>query len=793
MTTRLTLAPVFAILAMIGWLPGCRAVGRPSVAMVAKVGFDTTVGSSLGQGGGSLRLAGAIGEVLGVHFTVRAGDSTIVAPQLSAEAFRGPGGTIGGGSVEMFRLHAVRVDRWAGWHIRSIPAARRDPTPLDVLVPLDAPHGGIPNLMSPGVTYHFWADVRIPLGVRRGVYHSRIVLSSEGRLLDAIDIELTVWPMVLPHDLGIEAVGELDDQVLLAHHFRAGGRRNGETSEVEMRETLFNALRRLRRHRIAGVYPTLAPGVGISGSTRLALDWKFFDSVVGPVLSGEAFEDRSPGKRWPIPINASVPLEVGQPSSRRRLLSRYLVEAIQHFGVQGWESKAYILCRDPVSGESLSPWEVASLIGPLRKRVSIVATDPPQKLDEVMQAADADEGHDEVVDEWAPAAQFLDRESVRRERAVGRASWLRVDRPPYSGTLDVSAPTTYARVLAWQAASVGASQLYLGKIVAWPDAREDASPEKCLRVNPGNLLYPGTIFGLVEPVMSLRLKRLRRGLQDMGYLRLLREHGRSAIADRVLSSVVAAVGVETYDAHFADGSRIGWPRSEGAFDAARRVMVEEMLRVVSADGGDSDKRAFSRTAAWGRLKQMTRPPEIVAQGVRMHMTGSPAHPRVKISAHAVVDAGLDGRGGSVFRLEDWPETWQVDVPMETLRGSDNSREGQEVLIETVVPLEKVSIAGSFDLTGVAEFDGGRRATAAVPLRCVTALRCVRAPTIDGDLSDWPMGTTNVLKDFRSIAGAEGGDDLRVRTPRSPTVAFVMRDDSYLYFAINASTTTGTTS
>lgn len=50
--------------------------------------------------------------------------------------------------------------------------------------------------------------------------------------------------------------------------------------------------------------------------------------------------------------------------------------------------------------------------------------------------------------------------------------------------------------------------------------------------------------------------------------------------------------------------------------------------------------------------------------------------------------------------------------------------------------------------------------------------------IDGNLSDWPGGTTNVASNFRSIAGNS------TNKIASQTTSLVMRDEKYLYVAIN---------
>ncbi len=792
MRTRLRTA--LSLIALITSLlqVGCQNASPPSVRLAAEYGYHPPATPTRGQSTNperltsKINLAGAIGEVLGIHFTIRSSGKTISDPILRSFDFRSESGTIGASAIEISRLHAVSVDDWRGWHIRSIPVENRDTAPLDALVPLDAPRGGMPNVLSPGVTYHFWADVRIPKGVHDGVYESRIELKSSDNRIGDLDLELTVWPIVLPDTLGFETIAELDHAALTSHHLDSGSK----PSATESQTILLDAVRQMQRHRLAVVFPAFAPGIGIDGSAQLSLDWDEFDDVVDPILSGEAFQDRSPAKRWPLPIHPSLPLIIGESTSRQRLLSQYLTEVIKHFRDKNWKDQLYLLTQDPQSHRSIPPRDVALLIEPLQDQVHLVSTLPVQNLAPFGWTGYANEDFQDFVDEWAPPAQFLDRNIVATQQDAEKPTWFCADRPPFSGSIDVSASPTFVRVLPWQAASVHASQLYLGNVLDWPSSQQPNSPSQCIRKHPSNLLYPGTVFGMVQPVTSLRLKHLQRGLQDVAYLRLLREHGRSAIADRVLTSIVRYVGTGAYDAHYADGSPNGWPQERHAFDAARRVMAEEMLRVVTPNSNPTRDDDFARTAAWRRFNQITSQREITTQGVRMRMTGSPASPKVGITTHIEIPKSSNANDGGSVRLDGWPTSWSVGAALQTFRPSDRN-EIHRVRIETVLPLESVSLTGSFDLEAVAEFATGQPITNPVSVRCITALRISTPPTIDGDLSDWPVGTTNVASEFRSIAPKTNPKTSLSTAVSAATLAIVMRDDQYLFVAINATTPNGT--
>ena len=69
--------------------------------------------------------------------------------------------------------------------------------------------------------------------------------------------------------------------------------------------------------------------------------------------------------------------------------------------------------------------------------------------------------------------------------------------------------------------------------------------------------------------------------------------------------------------------------------------------------------------------------------------------------------------------------------------------------------------------------------------CVTALPALGSIQIDGDLSDWPVGRSNVCSNFTLICGSGPPTPVTVQaTPIHRTLSFVLRDDEYLYIAVN---------
>ncbi|MCH7840808.1 MAG: hypothetical protein IID38_11315 [Planctomycetes bacterium] len=177
-----------------------------------------------------------INETLSFRFAVRSMDGAVGQTEFRVTPFISPMAQIDSAVVHLFRMHPVAIQRFPGWHIRSIPPDRRNDHPMDVLVPVSAPRGGLETPLQPGTTYYFWADLSIPKGTFEGTYTGSIELWSGRRALGALEIELTVWPLVLPDDDLVPAVAELDHRTLLRHHLPRG--EDGVSADALLQSTI---------------------------------------------------------------------------------------------------------------------------------------------------------------------------------------------------------------------------------------------------------------------------------------------------------------------------------------------------------------------------------------------------------------------------------------------------------------------------------------------------------------------------------------------------------------------------
>jgi len=795
---------VFAVVAAGTATPGCRSGGiradvwvfDPSSAAPSPV--RETTPSKPGEAAPRVRLAGAINETLSFCFAIRPDGEAIQRPDVRVAPMTSAAGRIDPSAVTLYRMHAVKVREFPGWHIRSIPPRLRAFEPLDVLVPIRAPRGGLPATLTPGGTYSFWVDVAIPKGTPEGAYTTSVELLSAGTVVGAVDVQITVWPIVLPDESDVPVLAELDHRALFHHHvhydpsappLNADDWRD-HPRRSEMDALLLSTLRVLESHRLTPVLPDLSPTVKFNAAGGVAVDWDPYDAVVEPLLSGRAFFNRIALRLWPMPVEEMFS---PQPDTTRRapgstaMLDQYLAQCAKHFEGKGWLERCYALAprrersvADPA--EALRQFGQAVHAG--SRRIAVASRGFPQDMRSYGWVGFPYADVSDYVDIWMPPAQFYDVEAMAEERKNGRRTWVEADRPPFSGSTSIHAPSTYARVLPWQAEELGAQALSIGRVNAWPEASTGPAPEDCADFDPRVLLYPGRAFGLDEPVASVRLKHLRRGMQDAAYFRLLREHGLEHVAAALRESLAVYAGSEAYRTHFADGRPIGWADDAELFEAAREIMAGELIRASSAKAGGEPLQPFARTAAWRRFMLATRKVDLRVDGVRARPAGSLAARGVELETSLTIVNRQRAPVSGTVRWAELPQEWTGPAGDATIAAIAPGS-ARRVTLHARMPQ---AFAGEEGVSAIpVEFatEDGETVRREARVAWLTAAATDDPIRIDGDLSDWPPGSVNTAGDFRLIAGDPGGLDAETAArPRARTIGFVLRDRDYLYVAVN---------
>jgi hypothetical protein len=747
----------------------------------------------------AVALTAAIDEV--VHFAVGIRAANDVPPGVRVRMLPAEGldGHLPADSVTVYRVVSVAVPPLPGWYIRTVPPGDRERERLDVLIPWDAPIGGLASALLPGRTCRVWVEVHIPKGTAPGSYGGELQIISDDATLARVPYAVDVLPLVLPVS-DRPFIVEVDHRKLVAQHIRATAgpveieadnwSSFPESGRIDL--LIRDTMRELQRHRLCPVLPGLMPMPRMLADGELALDWTTYDRVVGPLMDGSAFDDRMPLPAWPMPIDRFI--ERAAPAGgvvtpgRVEALTATVGRALSAgYAERGWLSRAYAMAPSASAERPEEQFELARrFAGSLSRAdydVRVVSTLPPQDMKPLGWPDYPWTDLTSVVDIFAPPAQFYDSAAIRALPGAPSRGWFGVDRPPYSGSFSIHARPADVLVLPWQGRRLGAGAILGGLINDWP-ASPDPQPADCVAHSPQVLLYPGGCFGLDRPVPTVRLKLLRRAMQDVAYARLLEQRGLDYVAIPLAQALAIHAGTEAYRTHFADGRPHGWPASGEVFDSARTVMLEALRDQAAADpvGGAA---AMRRTTAWRRFVAATRRVSLDVEGVRIRGERRSAGGRADASGPAsgvsmelsvVVHNGDRAPISGVLSLADVPDGW--DAPEKALP-SIPVGEARRVVLEAWAPTLEVDASGALSLPLIWRAEDGESVETTARLASAMAVRRGQEIAIDGDLADWPVGRVNVLADFVPIAATTGpaGHPLRA------TMALVLRDEDYLYVGV----------
>ncbi|UCG15779.1 MAG: DUF4091 domain-containing protein [Phycisphaerales bacterium] len=740
-----------------------------------------------------LSLAGGINETLGIHLALFAGDGALPALDVIATDLQSGDDRVSASVLRFYRLHSVHVDRWPGWHIRLIEPQRRTPDIPDVVVPADAPSGGLPADLQTGEVLRLWIDVHIPKGTAPGSYDGQLVIRSRGEAVDTIAVTLTVWPFLLPDVTHPALLTELDHRSLFAHHLQYQDRPYAperfyadDPLRGELEALLASTMRLLQSHKLSPVLPHLRPIVKITGSHAVTVDWSDYDRVVLAYLNGSRFADRRPLPVWPIPFDETFPpapsyAAVDSPSYAATV-RRYLRQCAVHFDELESLDRTYVtipFANHPDADAFVAVRHFGHVIRNAHPRLRRLCRLFPQDMTAYgwQQFPFVDvSSHVEI---WCPPAQFLDPSAGPTWPAPRSEAWFRVDRPPFSGSIEITAPPVYTRVIPWQGRRLGSNIVVLGLANDRSRDDKDLASQQCIDRSPSLLVYPGAPFGLRAPVASLRLKRLRRGMQDLALLDLAQTHELSHVAEAIAESLAPFAAADAYAAHFADGRRGAWVEDPRLWRLACRVLTDELVRKIEgASAGHWDD--LTGTLRWRQFMTETRNVNVKVDGVRVRAAGRRPQDGAVIEAQLTITNHTRVPQDGTIGFGALPIGWSPEPPRIDLPRIAPGRAARVTLTARAATL-------TWGSQGVRylpiRLEVNRRTIdLAARLAYVHASQITDAITIDGDLSDWPPSPGNVAADFILVTGeTPDATQLPSARPGAATECRVARDSRHLYF------------
>ncbi len=776
-----------AVSALAGCAPDAPA---PAVAVVSEmrtVTADTQARHDLDLfAGQAVELFAAANETVSFQMIVDAGAEPLEGLELTWTGLAGPdGAALPAEAISAWRALPIDVIRYPAWYLRLM---QREPEPTahyDPLVPVDAPRLGQPWNLPAGQRLVLWVDVRVPRTARPGTYTGRIELVGTDRKPFSADIRLDVLDLVLPDAQPLPAMGGLDHRLLFAALLQRDGkpyvpsRLDADRPMIRRGLELLRELMVLARdHRLDLFDAAIAPRIRRNGQGEVELDWSDYDNIVTPYLRGSAFSDRIGVTGWPSPLHAGWPDPqayggMDSPAYRRTVAQIARQVAAHAESLDATERMFRWPVRNPAGPDAyalhahLAELQQAQGNGALPALAQLPPAAPGGATWTVPDA------YRTQTDIYALPGQWLQPDlgaSAASPTHPLRGAWLSPGAPPYVPTLGLLASGPDVRALPWIAAKYDCRGLFLPDVLNWSPAGSPYSPEGA----ETRLFYPGSPAGLQTVLPSVRLKRLRRGLQDAGYLWILRQRGRGAVADGIVNALIHYAGQAAIGDHYLDPRLDGWSQDQAAWRQARKLLAVEATAAVHPDRV-SPRDLQAQRMAWRQLSEATRTVRVEQVTARVEPVDEQ---RFRATVSLELYNELNRPAEISLTVTSANQAWQTP-PARTVTLAAGQRRTEKIELHTNVEQIRPGPKGFSPLTVRMEVAGKPTQEIAAGIPLLRADPPESPIRVDGVLTDWPLRAWNVAGDFR-LVGKRGRTGDGLADPQ--TFAFVQADRENLYLA-----------
>jgi hypothetical protein len=397
------------------------------------------------------------------------------------------------------------------------------------------------NAAGSGQPSLLWIDLHIPAETPAGDYTTTCDVLENGiaQPVSSITVNLKVHDFVLPDERHLMMVARLDWSDLMRlfpDRFEAVTPRLMNRTDDRYHDavrTLDALVLLAQQNRTQLCIPRLQPIVKWYSGQRPKVSWDDYDSLVTPWLRGNAFSDKVPFGYWPLP--AIDHLQNYDPASQLD----YWKAAASHFDELDWiNHAAVVLDPDRTRGrantlESVKLSADAAAILQLNPRLRVTV---PLEDDQVAFATDA--APNLITPQAAPrlltanpGLVFASPERNWPDGVPRPNRWLRTDLTGLIPYVGAGGDERDVRLWAWLATiplpppemnvQYGAVQF-----VQWANALPQTDTPRD-PADPNDLIwfYPGSWFGVDQPLPTMQLKWLRRAQQDYEYIYLARQRG----------------------------------------------------------------------------------------------------------------------------------------------------------------------------------------------------------------------------------------------------------------------------
>ncbi|MBN1342754.1 MAG: DUF4091 domain-containing protein [Phycisphaerae bacterium] len=466
-------------------------------------------------GATAIQIAAARSEYEAIQVAVQAVDEPVTVGDVALTDLVGQAGhKIPATNATRYREHCVYVRR------PSYQSDARVGLYPDALVPFVSPIDGapltewnerrnpkgakydaIPRKIAPGFTETFWIDLCVPGATAPGDYKGHVRVTLAGRKPILIPVDLHVWSFALPDIPTVRSHFGAFQRVAAAHGVKP------DSPEYVVIEKRYCAA--MAEHRITPDVP------------RHLLPKRNPDGSIDPSQTHEKLADFMKRHR----VNAIQVMHLSRvPAGKdRETTRRYLAEMQAYLAKHGWIDGAYIYVLDEPNDKQAyeTVRQLGAFIHEAAPKIKVLCT-------EQTKPSKPDWGNlNGAVDVWVPLWPLHDEPTAQERLAAGNELWsytalCQGGKDPLFWQLDF--PLLDYRVWAWLNYRYQMTGLLYWASVYWGHVKDPWLDQPSFRLaynGEGMLFYPGRDAGFDGPVVSMRLKQIRDGMEDYEYLHIL--------------------------------------------------------------------------------------------------------------------------------------------------------------------------------------------------------------------------------------------------------------------------------
>ncbi|MGD0091799.1 MAG: glycoside hydrolase domain-containing protein [Planctomycetota bacterium] len=521
-----------------------------------------------------VKLAGARNEWLSFQILVRSGAPVAGLGVMAGDLLGTEGAVLKGAGAVLYRQHQLRLDTGTYRNKEFKPDWYPDP-----LIPFQHPVAGkklegarfnaMPFDLPANETHGFWVDIYLPEDAPAGEYSGVYRVTAAGGPGVEIPVSTTVWNFSLPQTPAL-ATAFGSPAGALRGYYRGRAKTNKEPEPGDWAAVEEQCAQLLSDHRLNATQPagTLTPVAQPDGSFRIPPE---------KLRALREFVDRYHVNALETPHPHSVVKK--DPEAERDKLRAWL--AAFDAAAKELDRPHVVLFTylkdEPNSAEDyryVQKWGRAVREAKSALKVLVVEqtwTAPG------MGGADSAWGDlYGAVDIWCPLFSLHKQDSAAQRQALGETIWtytaLCQGEPTPWWHIDY--PLLNYRVPAWIAWGYRMrGLLYWGGLSYWKQVDDpwtqapyytgSGKPQQgqkgILFNGEGSLVYPARAVGYDGIVPTIRLKALRDGIQDYGYLALLERAGKADEAEKLVRPLAE--------------SWFKWEKDPAAYQAARAKLA----------------------------------------------------------------------------------------------------------------------------------------------------------------------------------------------------------------------------